>query len=61
VSYEDDKCEVKISKKCKGKEAGYLRRPQYAQQGPWLDACEPCARTPYEQPAQFQEDPAQGF
>lgn len=56
AGYEKDKCQVKISSKCERKEAGYQRRPQYAQQGPWLDACETCARVPYEQPAQFQEE-----
>jgi len=65
AGYENDKCEVRISPKCRKKEAGYQRRARYAQQGPWLPACEECARVPYEPPAQFQEkkeeDPAQGF
>ena len=54
-------CKVKLPGCIKGP-AGYSRRPQYAQQGEWLDACEHCARVPYEQPAQFkQEDPGDGF
>ena len=40
---------------CKGPDAGYQRRKTYAGEGPWLDACEDCARKPYEQPKQFQE------
>jgi hypothetical protein len=59
--YENVKCQVRVSPKCRKTEAGYQRREQYAQQGPWMDACEECARVPYEQPAQFQkeeEDPA---
>lgn len=61
MSYEDDKCQVRISKDCEKKSAGYQRTAKYARVGPWLDACEPCARVPYEQPAQLQkqeEDPA---
>lgn len=45
-------------------DAGYQRRPRFAQEGPWLDSCEECARVPYEQPTQFQkteEDPTNGF
>jgi len=55
TGYEKDKCQVRVSPKCRKTEAGYQRRQQYAQQGPWLDACEACARVPYEQPAQFQQ------
>lgn len=59
MSYEDVRCQIKLDPKCRKRggnfEAGYSRRPQYAQTGPWLDACEDCARIPYEQPAQFQE------
>ena len=58
--YENVKCEIGLPG-CKKKNAGYLRRPKFAQQGEWLNACESCARAPYEQPAQFQEDPGQGF
>lgn len=61
MSYEDVKCQVRISPKCEKKNAGYSRRAKFAQEGPWLDSCEACARVPYEQPAQFQkteEDPA---
>jgi hypothetical protein len=63
LGYEDVKCKIKISPKCEGDHAGYQRRARFAQVGPWLDACETCARVPYEQPAQFQkeEDPANGF
>jgi len=53
TGYERDKCQAKVSKKCEGRNAGYQRRAKYAQQGEWLDACEECARVPYEQPAQF--------
>ena len=56
LGYKDVKCQVRISPQCKKTEAGYSRREKYAQQGPWLDACEACARVPYEQPKQFQED-----
>lgn len=63
VGYARDKCEVKISPECEGRNAGYQRTKQFARVGPWLDACEPCARTEYEQPPQFkkEEDPTQGF
>lgn len=66
IGYEREKCEVRISPKCEKKNAAYQRRPRFAQQGPWLDSCETCARVPYEQPEQFQEqtkeeDPANGF
>jgi hypothetical protein len=54
VGYEKDKCEVKLPG-CKKMGAGYQRRAKYAQQGPWLDACEECARVLYEQSVQFQE------
>lgn len=66
--YENVRCKVQIDLKCKkgggNTGAGYSRRPKFAQEGPWFDSCEDCARIPYEQPAQFQkqkEDPAQGF
>lgn len=58
IGYEKDACQVRISPKCRGKEAGYQRRKQFAQQGEWLPACEECARVPYEQPAQFQKEEA---
>jgi hypothetical protein len=63
TGYESHKCQVKISPNCEGNHAAYGRRPRFANQGPWLDACETCARVPYEQPEQFQkeEDPANGF
>jgi hypothetical protein len=64
LGYEKSKCQVNISPKCRRTEAGYLRRLRFAQEGPWLDACEMCARVPYEQPAQFQkteEDITRGF
>ena len=63
TGYERDKCQVKVSKECAGTEAGYQRTKQFARVGPWLDACEACARTEYEQSPQLQkqEDPAQGF
>lgn len=54
IGYEGTKCQVKISPKCEKKNAGYSRRPKHAQEGPWLDSCETCARVPYEQPKQFQ-------
>lgn len=52
--YEADKCQLNLPG-CLKKEAGYQRRKTYAGEGPWLDACESCARQPYEQPKQFQE------
>jgi hypothetical protein len=66
TGYEAVRCKVQIDLKCKKRggnpDAGYSRRPQFAQQGPWLDACEACARVPYEQPAQFKtEDTSVGF
>ena len=54
TGYEAVKCQIHLSKKCSKNEAGYSRRPKYAQQGEWLDSCEQCAREPYEQPKQFQ-------
>jgi len=64
--YEKVLCKIQLDPRCKKRggnnEAGYHRRSQYAQSGPWLDSCEDCARIPYEQPAQFKEDPAKvGF
>jgi hypothetical protein len=56
LGYADVKCQIG-AKGCQKKNAGYSRRKQYAQQGPWLDACENCARIPYEQPAQFKSEP----
>ncbi len=63
--YGNVRCKVQLDPKCKKRggnpDAGYSRRPKYAQEGAWLDSCEDCARIPYEQPAQFQkteEDPA---
>jgi hypothetical protein len=53
TEYENVKCQLQF-KGCKGP-AGYLRRRQFAQSGPWLDACENCARVPYEVPKQFQQ------
>ena len=35
--------------------AGFQRRETYAGVGPWFDACGECAKKPYEQPKQFQE------
>jgi hypothetical protein len=57
IGYEQDKCLIKLPG-CHKNEAGYQRRKQYAQQGPWLDACQNCAEQPYEQPKQFQETTA---
>lgn len=58
MNYGQTKCQVRISPQCEKTDAGYSRRARYAQEGPWLDSCETCARVPYEQPAQFKEDPA---
>jgi hypothetical protein len=55
VGYEKVKCQLRISPKCRKNHAGFLRRPKYAQEGPWLDACYECACVPYERPKQFQE------
>jgi hypothetical protein len=49
--FEHDKCHF-----CGKGNAGYQRRETYATVGPWFDACEKCARKPYEQPKQFQEN-----
>ena len=61
--YDGDKCFFcgKSSHDKKGNDtpmgtAGYQRREQYAQQGPWRDACNDCAKKPYEQPKQFQQE-----
>lgn len=54
IGYEADKCQLNF-KGCKKTHAGYSRRKQYAQAGPWFDACFNCACVPYEQPQQFQE------
>ena len=64
--YDDDKCHFcgKSAKNGVKHTAGFQRRETYAGTGPWLEACESCARVPYEQPAQFQkeeENPSQGF
>ena len=55
--YEDVKCEIRLPG-CKKTQAGFSRRKQYAQVGPWLDACENCARQPYEVPPQLQKENA---
>jgi len=47
------KCQIGLPG-CEKKNAGYSRYKQFAKVGPALDACESCARTPYEQPPQFQ-------
>jgi hypothetical protein len=62
VAYEKVLCKHNLPG-CQHDHAGYLRRMQFAHQGPWLDACESCARTPYQQPPQLQvaEDTTQGF
>jgi len=56
IGYEAVKCQLNLPG-CKKTHAGYLRRKQFARVGPWLDACQNCAMVPYEQPAQFQEEP----
>lgn len=53
TGYSEVKCQINLPG-CTKKDAGYSRRKQYAQVGPWLDSCEHCARIPYEQPQQFQ-------
>lgn len=47
--YENEICHFKF-KGCWKTEAGYSRREKYATVGPWHNACENCARIPYEQP-----------
>lgn len=54
VGYEKVKCQLNFPG-CKKTHAGYSRRKQYAQVGPWLDACENCARKGYDPPEQFQK------
>lgn len=59
IGYEGVLCEFCLRKTDKQGNpviAGYKRRPKYANEGPWLDACEDCARKPYEQPKQFQKE-----
>lgn len=58
VGYEAVKCQINLPG-CQKKGAGYSRRKQYAQEGPWLDSCESCARKPYDQPKQFAVDIAE--
>lgn len=36
--------------------AGFERRERFATVGAWFPACGDCAKKPYEQPKQFQED-----
>jgi hypothetical protein len=48
--YEDVLCEF-----CLKREAGYSRRPKFAHLGAWMDACETCARKPYEEPKQQEK------
>jgi hypothetical protein len=55
TGYENDKCQVNLPG-CEGTHAGYGRYKQYARVGPILDACENCARVPYEQPPQFKKE-----
>jgi len=58
VGYEGSKCQIGLPG-CEKKNAGYGRYKQYANVGPVLDACEKCARVPYEQPPQFQKEIAE--
>ncbi|VVB50863.1 Uncharacterised protein [uncultured archaeon] len=56
--YDADKCYFcgKSGEKNGGKHtAGYQRREEYAQLGPWRDSCQSCAEKPYKQPEQFKE------
>ncbi len=55
--YDDVKCHFCKKSAKNGPEhvAGYQRREKYANVGPWFDACEECARVPYEQPLQLQK------
>lgn len=53
--YEDVKCEIGF-KGCAKTHAGYLRYKQYAKVGPALNACENCARIPYDPPPQFKKE-----
>lgn len=55
TGYEKDKCHFKFTG-CSKTHAAYQRREQYALVGPWFDACENCAKKPYDPPAQFQKE-----
>lgn len=55
TGYEHVKCQLNL-KGCKKTGAGYLRRKQFAQEGPWLDACENCARIPYPEPKEKKNE-----
>jgi hypothetical protein len=55
IGYENVKCEVGVSPKCRKKNAGFHRYGKYFRVGPVLDCCEACVRVPYEQPPQFKE------
>ena len=52
--YEGVACDIRLPG-CMKDHAGYLRRARFAQEGEWRNACEHCARTPYEPPQQFQD------
>lgn len=55
VGYEGEKCEIKLSG-CEKTGAGYGRYKKFARVGPILNACETCARQPYEQPPQLAKE-----
>lgn len=52
IGYAKDKCQLNF-KGCEKTHAGYSRYKQYSRVGPLLDACENCARVPYDQPPQL--------
>ncbi len=55
--YEQVECQLNL-KGCEKTHAGYSRRKQFATIGPWLDACETCARQPYSE-SQGEKDEKQ--
>lgn len=58
IGYENCKCQLNFPG-CQKNHAGYGRYKQYANVGPILDACESCARKPYDVPPQFAKDQPQ--
>jgi hypothetical protein len=56
--YDDDKCHFckKGAKNGVEHTAGFQRAEDSKPSGPFFDACESCARKPYPQPKQFENE-----